>query len=277
MNSRELVERLKVRYQPPEWYTQTEVSSDAGYPNGNKVRRADFIAFNVWPSRGFVLHGFEIKVSRSDVQAELRDVTKSDAIQRFCDFWWLVVSDKNLISADELPKNWGLMIPRGNGLKAEVKAPKLNPCQIPTSFFAVLLRRSVEQMAEMERKHQDTIHTDPKLQEAFQRGAAYGESMSKLDRSREERELTQLRDLEKLFLETAGISLDSLRYDKRMQRYLSEFHIYEESSVDLTRHLDSVARLQNIFCRAAANMARIEASIRSHITDCGVSQHDFQI
>lgn len=73
-------------------------------------RRADFLAQDCWNAQGLLLHGHEVKVSRSDWLCELRDPSKAEAVKRYCDRWWLVVSDKAIVR-DDLPDGWGLMAP----------------------------------------------------------------------------------------------------------------------------------------------------------------------
>jgi hypothetical protein len=71
---------LMNRYCAPEWATFFEVANSTG---GGAVRSADAVAMSLYPSRGLRLHGFEIKVSRSDWLHELKQPDKSVAVQRF--------------------------------------------------------------------------------------------------------------------------------------------------------------------------------------------------
>lgn len=57
------------------------------------------------------LHGFEIKISRSDWLREHKtDGAKSLAWRSRLNFWWLVVPDKKIIKPEELPDEWGLLV-----------------------------------------------------------------------------------------------------------------------------------------------------------------------
>src|ERR1700722_2637360 len=97
---------LAARYPSPEWATFFEVQNGTGWEHnrpGKKARRADALAFGIWPSRGYAVHGFEIKRSRSDWLRELTDVAKADAIGSFCDRWWLVVADTKVALDSEGP------------------------------------------------------------------------------------------------------------------------------------------------------------------------------
>jgi hypothetical protein len=107
------------------------------------LRTADAIAVDLWPSSGNLVHGFEVKVSRSDWLTELRDPSKADAFRRYCDHWWLVVSDAN-IAHDGVPDGWGLLaVGRDGRLRVRVKAPRLQREPMPPTFVAALLRATV--------------------------------------------------------------------------------------------------------------------------------------
>ncbi len=102
-------------------------------------RTADFIAMDLWPSKGLHLHGHEVKVSRADWLRELADPAKAAAFMRYMDRWWLAVPDERIVRND-LPEGWGLLAQRGSRLIAVVPAPLLQPEPIPRSLLAPLLR-----------------------------------------------------------------------------------------------------------------------------------------
>ena len=104
------------------------------------LRTADALAIDLWPSSGNVVHGFEVKVSRADWLAELRDPSKAEAFRRFCHHWWLVVPDASIVR-DDLPEGWGLLVAGKNGrLRAKVSAPRLTPEPMPAGLVASLAR-----------------------------------------------------------------------------------------------------------------------------------------
>ena len=65
--------------------------------------------------RHLPVHLFEIKVSRSDLLAELRDASKAGAWERFGHYFWLVVPDRDIIKGLVLPAHWGVLSPDGGG------------------------------------------------------------------------------------------------------------------------------------------------------------------
>lgn len=114
-------------------------SWDGGY-HQRTMRTADFLAQDTWEAPGLLLHGHEVKVSRSDWLTELADPTKADAIKRYCDRWWLVVPDRRIVR-DDLPDDWGLLTFGTNGrLRVARRAPRLTPEPMPATFRASLLR-----------------------------------------------------------------------------------------------------------------------------------------
>ncbi|WP_052373121.1 hypothetical protein [Amycolatopsis taiwanensis] len=104
-------------------------------------RRADLIWQGVTAGFGQDLVGHEIKVSRRDLQVELADHTKSDAWMRYCDRWWLVVSDLSLIEGLELPPTWGVMAPpsgrRTRSMTVIVDAPQLKPVDQAPAYLRI--------------------------------------------------------------------------------------------------------------------------------------------
>lgn len=131
---------LATRYSRPEWCVFFEVADQSG---GYSKRYADAVAMSIWPSRGYQIHGFEIKVSRSDFVNEMRDPNKADAVGQYCDYWWLVTPPR-LVEAPELPEAWGLMVRQKNGLRVVKQAPKKPTSQLDRGFAAALLRRSMD-------------------------------------------------------------------------------------------------------------------------------------
>lgn len=57
------------------------------------------------------VHGFEVKISRSDWLREYRtEGKKSWTWGRYCNYYWLVVPEKNIVKPEELPEGWGLLV-----------------------------------------------------------------------------------------------------------------------------------------------------------------------
>lgn len=117
-----------------------EVSNDTGA----KIRTyADAVAVGIWPSTGHEVHGFEIKVSRSDFLAEMKNPAKSLPIYKHCHRWSLVCP-AGMVDKDELPATWGLFAYKGEGLRKVKTAPLLQPEPLSPGFMAAIIRRAGE-------------------------------------------------------------------------------------------------------------------------------------
>jgi hypothetical protein len=140
-----VIECLLKRYGPPEYAFFPQARNGTGHI---AARTADAVALNLWPSRGMALHGFEVKVSRWDWKHEISQPEKSDAVQGFCDYWWLVVGEEGIVEPGELPETWGMLALRWRGEKPALHcikdAPKLAPRPMDRSFIGALLRLKAE-------------------------------------------------------------------------------------------------------------------------------------
>ena len=128
---------LRHRYAAPAYALLPDVANGTG---GHLRRRADAVAMSVWPSRGLELLGFELKSDRRDWLRELADPAKSEEVQGYCDRWWLVVSDADIVRPGELPATWGLLAAKGGKLAIKQDAPKLDAQPADRVFLAALLR-----------------------------------------------------------------------------------------------------------------------------------------
>jgi len=136
-----LEEMIEKRHPAPGWVTMFEVANATGY---RTKRHADAVALGIWPSHGHELHGFEVKRSRSDVQKELSDPAKADAIGEYVDHWWLVVGDLKIIDGIVVPATWGILYPRGQVLRVHRKAPKRKAKAVDRGFSAAMIRNVIE-------------------------------------------------------------------------------------------------------------------------------------
>ncbi len=139
--TQKIVEALRRRYPAPAYAFFTEVRNQTGFQK--RERTADAMVMGLYPSRGLTLHGFEVKASRSDWLKEMKAPDKAEAIQLYCDRWWLVVGSASIVQPSELPETWGLLVPSGNGLKVKVDAPKLEPKPLDRLLVASILRCAV--------------------------------------------------------------------------------------------------------------------------------------
>lgn len=149
MDTTEIIAALRDRYPTGkgEWSFFTEVPNGTG---SNKDRSCDALAMNLWPSKGLVLHGHEVKASRSDWQKEMQDPSKAEAFARYCDYWW-IVAPKGVLKLEELPTDWGWICPLESGsTKVRKPANKRTP-ELWTREFLAGLMRSISKADSLEK------------------------------------------------------------------------------------------------------------------------------
>lgn len=132
---------IRKRHDGPSWVVVTELANGTG---ANATRRADAVAIGLWPSHGYPIHLYELKASRSDLQKELKDPKKADAIGKFADYFWLVVDDVKIIDGLVLPDTWGVLAPKNQVLRIVKKAPKLPAKDPDRAFVAAMIRKVCE-------------------------------------------------------------------------------------------------------------------------------------
>lgn len=139
----------------PRYVVAEHVRSGTGF---DAKRTADALVIDCWPSQGLEVTGLEVKCSRSDWLVELKDPTKAEEFKRYCDRWWLVIADPDMVKPGELPEGWGMMVPSVKTvedwnsmtgkrtrrsvmvLRTVVKAPLLQAEPIPKTMLVSLLR-----------------------------------------------------------------------------------------------------------------------------------------
>ena len=57
---------------------------------------------------------------------------------RYCNYWGLVVPDKNIVKDGELPESWGMYVAQKNRLKCVVPCPKLDPVPMSITMLTAL-------------------------------------------------------------------------------------------------------------------------------------------
>lgn len=129
---------MRKLYAQPEWSIMFEVRDAAGF---NARVSADAVAMSLWPSRGLELHGFEIKVSRTDWRREAAKPEKAETIAKYCDRWW-VVAPPGVVPVEELPPTWGLRTWDGRRWAIVKDAAKTEAAPLSRNFLAALLKRS---------------------------------------------------------------------------------------------------------------------------------------
>jgi len=231
------------KYSLPEWMTFFEVPDAAGFAGR---RRLDALAFNLYPSRGCQVLGFEVKASRSDWLKELKAPDKAEAFNGFCDRFY-VVANTGDVEAGELPPTWGLIEPYGRGLRIK-RQPETSAGE--ASFDRLFVAAMLKKMAYMKWPRD----------EVFAEGVEFG---TKQGRRAAERELESARAAEARAKETLekfnralGVQLTEFNAEeiagvirlvldgKQLERtFRSSLEIKRDQLVRLTERIDAI--LQN--------------------------------
>jgi hypothetical protein len=120
------------------------VRSDAGF---DARRTADFVAMDLWPSKRFALHGHEVKVSRSDFLAEMKQPEKAQEFIPYMTYWWLVIGDASIADKREIPTAWGLMVVNQGRLRVARQARRNQDLRPLTESRIAALIRAVAKTA----------------------------------------------------------------------------------------------------------------------------------
>lgn len=163
-------------------------------------RHCDALVMSLWPSRGIWLAGFEFKASRSDWLKEHADPAKADSIQRYCDYWWLAVTDASIVKDEELPENWGLMALNSRGSLEVIKsAPKLTPVEMDRRMLAAIMRRVTEPIVNV---------AESELNKRRWEGVQEGERRRDSEVNELTKELDELRRVVREFEKASGIEIE---------------------------------------------------------------------
>jgi hypothetical protein len=198
MLASEIEVRLAKKFASPEFAFMPQMNQGTGSHAG---RRADAVAFSLWPSRGLDLYGFEIKISRSDLSSEVRNPEKAEAIQRFCDLWWLVTPPGLTSDMDLLPTTWGVLEVDGRGVRVTKQAPRLTPEPMTRNVIAAMFRAFHETVPYLRENFIPADSVKGEIERrAQERIAAH--------RHDENHELRQLREAVAAFESASGIKIE---------------------------------------------------------------------
>lgn len=195
--AREVIGRLRVRYPAGAYALLEQVGDSTG---ARHHRWADAVVMSLWPSRGLEVIGIEVKVRRSDWLKELATPEKADAIAKNCDRWYLAVGDEAIVQDGELPKGWGLLVPKADGLRCKVEAKLVEPEPVQDrGFIAAVLRQAQCQITE-----------EAVLKREYERGFGDGKREEKEYQERfnhDKEELVRLTKKVKDFEKASGVSI----------------------------------------------------------------------
>jgi hypothetical protein len=161
----ELKRRIAARHPLAKaWAVANEVGAASG--TWGKAGSIDSVAVCLSAPRDFAVHGFEVKVSRSDWLSELNNPKKNAIAIQEVDYWWIVAPSTEIVPVDELPDKWGLYTCSGRGLRVTKRAKRIKPAGEPFSraFVVSLLWKFSTQETAADKEIQAAKHGE------YQRG-----------------------------------------------------------------------------------------------------------
>jgi chloramphenicol 3-O-phosphotransferase len=251
-----LINMLRARYPSNAYAFFEELRNGTGYSRA--ARSADAVAFSLWPSRGLELMGFECKVSRSDWKRELDAPAKAEAIQQYCDRWWVVVSDASFVAAGELPPTWGLLAATkgfepDSKLKVVKEAPKLEAKPLDRLMLASMFRNIADGEEARFRARADQLIL---------------ERQKLADMTAVERELAHLKRVHQVLVEdvrefekASGVNVMGNRYDGPRVGELLALVGRSFNSDSLARLRSVAAEAEQIYTSAIESAARTRERI----------------
>lgn len=192
---------LKGRFPEHEYALMREVRDKAGF---SASRSADYIAVNLYPSRGLAINGIELKSHRGDWLGELKNPRKAENIFQYCDYFWLLTSDDKVAKLEEIPKSWGWLNIKGERIYTIKQAPTLKPKAVSRHFMCAMLKRASSKEGYILR---DSIKD--KIEEA--KNDARNES--ERERVRLINELNEIKKNVGEFEKASGVYLDRIQTD----------------------------------------------------------------
>jgi len=205
MKEPDLIKCLIARYNKYNWILFSHVRRYNGY-DSSKLRIADALALNLYPSKDCEIHGFEIKCTRGDWLSELKNVDKTNEFKQFCHRWW-IVAPRDIIKIEELPKDWGLMIPKGKTLVIKRGASKLEPKPLDQELFTVLLLKLKE-------KYEEKFDLNAIKREEFQNGYDQGKRVSEIEVAKLRSQISSNNAVMDKFEELTGVHLSNWNVEK---------------------------------------------------------------
>lgn len=264
MTDGQLLLALRKRYPAAEYALLEQVRNSTGF--SRQPRTADAIALSLWPSRGLHLHGFEIKSYRGDWKREQAAPEKADEIARFCDFWWLTITDARIVELGELPPTWGLLAPDDKATRLVVvrEATKMEPQPWSRGFMAAVLRKAGDTMV-------TSRLVKAQIEQARLEGLAQGQGLSPATET--ERELKRLRELEtrvQAFEAASGLSLqhgwnEPRQVGEAVQAVLRGRAAHQQLLTHVKRLSDN---LPSFLDRPIANLQRTAQATSATLGEC---------
>lgn len=212
-------------WKPPEWIVAFEVANRPGFDG---TRRLDAVGFSSYPSRGLKMVGVEIKVSRGDFLAEMRQPEKAGAFATHLDEMWIYTAKGVVDGPHEIPDAWGWKVLYGDRLVTK-KRPKPLDGAPDKAFFACFIRAMSESQEHIRRAMEADLSR--KAKDMAER--MFGREKAKLDER--EKAIEALRERTEMEHKKVSDLLDTLPGDLRYMLVSSSRS--SDSSMEVARRL----------------------------------------
>jgi len=222
MTTQQLRKLLRERHQAdpgngPAWAYLEEIRDEASFDG---KRTLDAIGLGLWKSRGYELHGYELKISRGDLLKELKNPAKADPFFHRCDRFWLVCAS-GICKVEEVPAAWGLLLANsaGDRLRVAKMAPRnqLAIRQVDRSFLVCLLRSAGAGLKVAPERAAIEAARESGREKGFEHGIRSAGDWKRIADGKEQ-ELVNLKSWQKDFEQTFGVELATWRQSSEDRR-----------------------------------------------------------
>lgn len=144
----DLEDLLEIRFPAPRWASFRELRQATGFSEGEG--RIDFAAFSMWASDGDRVIACEVKRTRADFMREVENPNKRKWVEKqFGECYFVMLPD--LVSPDEIPEGWGLLVATKKGDKLRrIKVAQQRSVALSQSLMRSILRRSAASQEEVQ-------------------------------------------------------------------------------------------------------------------------------
>lgn len=226
---------LRKRFPENEYALMQEVRDKAGFAAS---RSADFIAVNLWPSRGLAINGIELKSFRNDWLNELKKPEKAENIFQYCDYFWLLTANENVAKLEEIPPSWGWLCIKNDKIYVKKEAPKLEAKPLTKHFACAMLKRAVDKTG--------WVHVD-EIEVRLQQAKEKGKNDAGWDLARVTKERDEMRRTLREFKEHSGIDLERRYYGEGIKEIGGIVKLLQRNGIESVKNqllgLESTAQL----------------------------------
>lgn len=244
---------LRTKFPEQEYVLIKEVADSS-----SKRRRLDFMAINLWESRGLAINGIEVKSYRGDWLNELRNPAKQELHLPYCDYFYLFTTDEKVAKLEEIPENWGWMTLRDGKVFTLKKAPKLTQVEhLPKPLIIAMIRRAADKS---EFIHRDSIKEE--VEQKVESKMAYRSADNERQLERYKQQYEELKEKVEAFESEFGVRFPTsswgIEYPKELGNklkfllrndidvYFKKFASLKSLSEDLVEKLDQSIKEYNI-------------------------------